>query len=772
MQEEKTLIYRRWRINMKCFVLAGGSGDALWPLSRKHYPKQFMHILEGRSLFQEAIARNLPFCDQFYIITNQKYEHIVKAQLQVFQKLNYTCILEEVGKQTAPAVYRACMEMTGDEEVLVVSTDHLVLKGDYNNTIIEAREELVRGEMVVVGCPIDANQVEGHGIFVHTDRTVIDFHEKVSSNFYTMRDYSIDSGIFLMHSDTYREALETYYKGFREIYLNTPKEIPTLSVGRAIFEPFARDGKLKVVIAKFKWSRVLDLEALSDYVKDSKEYQVIKKDCDQVTIINENKDQFIVANQLQDLIVVNTKDAMYLTKRGSSEAIRQVMKEEFSSYQRQFEEGDVFYASWGIKETLNRGNGFVVKKLTIFPGKNLSTHLHHKRSEHWSIVSGVATITIDQETRNYERNQSIFVPVEAVHTVKNESAKELVMIEVSVGESAQAYEKDLVFVEEVEKPIPDMIELEPVYKDYLWGGNHLSELFGKKSTLTCIAESWELSLHPDGETEIVGGFSEKTLKQLLQKAGKKVLGWKCQPFEEFPILVKFLDAKEELSIQVHPDDNYALREEHEYGKNEMWYILEALEGAYVYHGFREEITPDECLERMKNGTIHEVLNKVYVKKGDVIFVDAKTVHAVGAGIVLLEIQQSSNATYRMYDYDRLTDSGEKRQLHWEKALANIEFAKTTPVSNAPIFKVLEKGYRLYELGECKYFSVSLYEIDEFAQINLNDTSFSAITVIAGEGTFQIAGQQMNVTKGKSYFVTAGNKVLEITGNCQLILTKI
>ncbi len=127
---------------MKCFVLAGGSGDALWPLSRKNYPKQFIYIREGRSLFQETIARNLPFCDDFYIITNKKYRYIVEGQMQAFQGLSYQCFLEEKGRQTAPAVAIAAMCVEPEETVLVVSTDHLIGEGDYNGTILAGKELL------------------------------------------------------------------------------------------------------------------------------------------------------------------------------------------------------------------------------------------------------------------------------------------------------------------------------------------------------------------------------------------------------------------------------------------------------------------------------------------------------------------------------------------------------------------------------------------------------------------------------------------------------
>ena len=164
---------------MKCVILAGGSGDALWPLSRKNYPKQFINIRKGRSLFQEAIARNLPFCDDFYIITNEKYRYIVEGQVQAFQGLSYQLFLEEMGRQTAPAVAVAAMCIDKDEDVLVVSTDHLIDEGDYNKTILAAKDTLNDHNVVVIGCDMDnigdGDNMKGHSALVCKNGQVVDF---------------------------------------------------------------------------------------------------------------------------------------------------------------------------------------------------------------------------------------------------------------------------------------------------------------------------------------------------------------------------------------------------------------------------------------------------------------------------------------------------------------------------------------------------------------------------------------------------------------------
>ena len=258
---------------MKCFILAGGSGDALWPLSRKNYPKQFIYIRQGRSLFQEAIARNLPFCDDFYIITNKKYRYIVEGQMQDFQGLSYQCFLEETGRQTAPAVAIACMCVDPEEEVLVVSTDHLIGEGDYNGTILAAKELLLEDNIVAVGCdPGYGGQqisLKGHSAFVHDENVVTKFlniREEPEDN---REHLLLDSGIFMMRAKTFLKAIrenapDLYQKcryGTNRVRLDGEallitgqwlETIPSLSVGETVFEKWA--GKhVNVVKADFVW---------------------------------------------------------------------------------------------------------------------------------------------------------------------------------------------------------------------------------------------------------------------------------------------------------------------------------------------------------------------------------------------------------------------------------------------------------------------------------------------------------------------------------------
>lgn len=769
---------------MKCLVLAGGSGDALWPLSRKNYPKQFIYMKEGRSLFQEAIARNLPFCDEFYIVTNKKYRYIVEGQLQAFQGLKYQCFLEEMGRQTGPAVAVVCMCLPKEEQILVVSTDHMIGEGDYNKVILKATELLNAFPMVVVGCKEKNEEAikSGHNYFLAKENQAVDFFEE---NIAGMSDeFFVDSGIFCMSAGSYLEAVkendlllyEQFEKKTERLYFTgkdfiIPKdflrELPSVSVGQAVFKKWTKKGKVGFVKAEFDWSRLLNMEIVTKEAKEINVGPSILEDCTNVSIINREKSNLIIGNGLEDLLIVNAKDATYISKKGESAHIKEIMSRHYEEQKDSFDEGDVFYTTWGIKETLNKSAGFNVKKLTIFPGKSLSVHKHEKRSEHWSIVSGKATITMDGETKEYLRSESIYVPMNTYHKISNETAKDLIVIEVSIGESAGSIQEDLVPLEE------DVLCLSPAFKDYLWGGCQLKSRFHKETEKEIVAESWELSTHSAGESTISQGiFAGLTLNEYIERAGKKVLGWKCEPFAQFPLLIKFIDAKKRLSIQIHPDDAYAMSVEGEYGKNEMWYILDAKKDAFVYLGFNRDVTKEECEKRIEKGTLEEVLRKVPVKAGDAVFVEAGTIHAINEGILVLEIQQSSNATYRLYDYNRMDKNGRKRELHLEKAFANMNFEEcktnTLPAGEVEVFK----NYRKQLLGQCKYFSTFLYQVDTWGEINFDNSSFSSIIFLEGQGKLVTANQTLEFKPGDSFFVPAGKKVLRIEGNSRFVISHV
>ena len=213
------------------------------------------------------------------------------------------------------------------------------------------------------------------------------------------------------------------------------------------------------------------------------------------------------------------------------------------------------------------------------------------------------------------------------------------------------------------------IFLQGVCKDYLWGGNRLREEFGKTSGADKIAESWELACHKDGSSILKNGpDAGKTLREYLDAHGTGFLGTNCAGCTTVPVLIKLIDAKQDLSIQVHPDDDYAMRVEGEPGKTEMWYIVDAAPGAALYYGVKKAVSKEEFARRIQEQTLPEILNRVEVTAGELYFIPSGTLHAIGAGILLAEIQQNSNTTYRVYDYGRRGADGRLRPLHSEKAL--------------------------------------------------------------------------------------------------------
>ena len=304
-------------------------------------------------------------------------------------------------------------------------------------------------------------------------------------------------------------------------------------------------------------------------------------------------------------------------------------------------------------------------------------------------------------------------------------------------------------------------------KDYIWGGTRLRDEYGKKSDLDKVAESWELSCHKDGKSVIANGdYAGRTLEEYIETEGKQVLGKNCGRFEYFPVLIKLIDAKDNLSVQVHPDNDYAMRVEGEYGKTEMWYVIDADEGAELLYGFKHEITRDEFAERIKNNTLLEVTNNVPVHKGDVFFIESGTLHAIGKGILIAEIQQNSNTTYRIYDYGRVGKDGKPRELHIEKACEVTKLIPPTRPTKPQGALVRKDGYDETLLASCEYFNVNKLDVHSHAVLSATDASFNSLLVL--DGDFMIG--DLALTKGESCFIPAGYGEYELKGKGEVIVT--
>lgn len=316
-----------------------------------------------------------------------------------------------------------------------------------------------------------------------------------------------------------------------------------------------------------------------------------------------------------------------------------------------------------------------------------------------------------------------------------------------------------------------IFRLKPAFKDYIWGGTKLRDDFGKQCTLDKVAESWELSCHKDGPSVIADGPDKGlTLSEYIEKNGRKVLGTACERFENFPVLIKLIDAKDDLSVQVHPNNDYALRVEGEYGKTEMWYVVDCDEGAHLIYGFDHEITKDEFASRIENNTLLEVTNNVPVHKGDVFFIEAGTLHAIGKGILIAEIQQNSNTTYRVYDHGRVGKDGKPRELHIEKAkdVTALRPAKVYPKTEA--VKLDGRSERV--LAECEYFRTALAEIADKSEFEANGESFIDLLFLDGEGEVTGSGETVSFKKGDSIFVTADSGKFTVSGKCSVIITRV
>ncbi len=314
-------------------------------------------------------------------------------------------------------------------------------------------------------------------------------------------------------------------------------------------------------------------------------------------------------------------------------------------------------------------------------------------------------------------------------------------------------------------------KLKPALKDYIWGGTALKERFGKQTQLARVAESWELSCHPDGESLIHGGrYDGMPLSQYLSEKGTAVLGTNCGRFALFPVLIKLIDAQKRLSIQVHPNDDYASRVEGGCGKTEMWYVVDCKPDATLYYGFAKEITKQQFAELIQSGELESALNAVPVKKGDVLFIDAGTIHAVGAGILLAEIQQSSNLTYRVYDYNRPDADGKPRELHVQKALDVTITRPFAPSSIAEQDYTVLDGYQTRRLARCEYFTVHELRINSHASLYADGASFHSLLCLDGEGVAENAEQRVAIKKGDSLFVPAGLGNYRLTGQMTVLKT--
>ena len=316
--------------------------------------------------------------------------------------------------------------------------------------------------------------------------------------------------------------------------------------------------------------------------------------------------------------------------------------------------------------------------------------------------------------------------------------------------------------------------LKPAGKDYLWGGRRLNDDYAKNIDMTPLAETWECSTHPDGPSTVSSGEFEGRLLSDVLKEHPEYIGTHPQTVGELPILIKLIDAKQDLSVQVHPDDAYAYEHENgQSGKDEMWYVLDAEKDSRLIYGLNRTVTKEELRAGIADGSITKYMQKVPVHKNDVFYIKAGTIHAIGAGVLLAEVQESSNLTYRLYDYDRTDRNGHKRELHVEKALAvaNLNEAEK-PVQPMRLLNY-RRGWASEFLYRCKYFQterilLNTERIREMVTVQTDSLSFMVMLCLEGSGMLRYENEILPFFKGDCIFIPADSVPVQLHGSAQFL----
>lgn len=308
------------------------------------------------------------------------------------------------------------------------------------------------------------------------------------------------------------------------------------------------------------------------------------------------------------------------------------------------------------------------------------------------------------------------------------------------------------------------MKLSCVAKEAIWGGAKLKEQYHKQSDLEKLAETWELTVRPDGMSRVENGaFSGCTLEEVLKALGNDAIAAGFDG-DRFPLLLKLIDANAPLSVQVHPDDAFALSHEGELGKTEMWYVLSAEPGARLVYGLKPGVTPFLLAEAISRGKIASCLREVPVAAGDVFFIPSGMVHAIGAGIVIAELQQNSNVTYRVYDYDRLGKDGKPRPLHVEKSLQVIR-----PYTDDELHALrYSRGEGNGVLADCAYFCAVSRAVEGELSDTVGADSFRSLLCLGGEGILSCGDRRDPIRKGDSYFLPAGMGDYQLNGHLKLL----
>ncbi len=440
---------------MTNIILCGGSGTRLWPISRTLMPKQFVKLFSNKSLFQLTVERNSKLCKSQFIFSNSEQYFLALDQLEELNKSNNNYLLEPIGRNTAPAIALACMNLSYDEIVLVTPSDHLIKdEKEYEKVLKKAKEFAKDNKLVTFGItPTFAETGFGY-IESINEFDVKAFHEKpdfdTATSYLKAGNYYWNSGMFCFKAGVFLDELEKYsveiYNKSQDAFNNASKNeiirikhedmiaIPEDSIDYAVME---KSDIVKVIPSNISWSDVGSFDALFEELPKDKNNNT--KNENHISIDSKNNlvygnDKLIATVDVEDLIIVNTGDALLISKKGSSQKVKKVVEKLKASNSQLHNIHLKGHRPWGTYTVLEESVGYKIKRIEVKPGCRLSLQKHFHRNEHWIVVSGTATVTVGNETRLVRPNESTYIKMGEIHRLENQGKIPVVLIEAQVGE--------------------------------------------------------------------------------------------------------------------------------------------------------------------------------------------------------------------------------------------------------------------------------------------------------------------------------------------------